>query len=46
MGLIITGIILFILYKQRKITWHQDKDKYGKVNMAIYKYTIDSYINI
>ena len=31
LGLIITGVILFVLYKQHKITWQQNKDKYGKL---------------
>ena len=31
LGLIITGVILLVLYKQHKITWQQNKDKYGRL---------------
>ena len=28
-GLIVTGTVLMILYKQRKITWQATQEKYG-----------------
>ena len=34
LGLIITGVAHFVLYKQHKITWKQKKDKYGKLEFV------------
>ena len=35
-GLIVTGTVLMILYKQRKITWQAQQEKYGIFYSVLY----------
>ena len=46
LGLIIAGVTHFVLYKQHKITWQQNKDKYGMVFLFFLFYHVLTVVSM